>query len=67
MVRDIFPDAPTERGVKHLNELADAVNLGYNCYIAFVIAMEGIDVLFLCCEVEPDKLVIQKAICDERR
>ncbi len=34
-----FPDAPTERGVKHLRELAGAVKQGYECYIAFVIAM----------------------------
>lgn len=34
-----FPDAPTERGVKHLHELAAAVKEGYECYLAFVIAM----------------------------
>ena len=34
-----FPDAPTERGVKHLHELAGAVAKGYECYLAFVIAM----------------------------
>lgn len=34
-----FPDAPTERGVKHLQELAQAVKKGYECYLAFVIAM----------------------------
>jgi len=37
-----FPDAPTERGVKHLRELASAAGRGYECYIAFVIAMPGI-------------------------
>jgi len=37
-----FPDAPTDRGVKHLNELSKAVKEGYECYIAFVIAMPGI-------------------------
>lgn len=37
-----FPDAPTERGVKHLHELMKAVKEGYECYIAFVIAMQGI-------------------------
>lgn len=37
-----FPDAPTERGVKHLRELASAVRKGYECYIAFVIPMEGV-------------------------
>ena len=37
-----FPDAPTTRGVKHLRELAKASSLGYRCFIAFVIQMEGI-------------------------
>ncbi|MGI6748077.1 MAG: DNA/RNA nuclease SfsA [Anaerovoracaceae bacterium] len=37
-----FPDAPTERGVKHLYELAKAAEKGYECYIAFVIAMPGV-------------------------
>lgn len=37
-----FPDAPTERGVKHLHELMKAVADGYECMIAFVIAMPGI-------------------------
>lgn len=40
-----FPDAPTERGVKHLNELSGAAKEGYECYIAFVIAMEGVNVV----------------------
>lgn len=37
-----FPDAPTERGVKHLYELINAVHEGYESYIAFVIPMPGI-------------------------
>lgn len=37
-----FPDAPTQRGVKHLKELIKAKEAGYEAYIAFVIAMEGI-------------------------
>jgi sugar fermentation stimulation protein A len=37
-----FPDAPTERGVKHLEELILATQQGYSCKIAFVIQMEGI-------------------------
>ena len=37
-----FPDAPTERGVKHLHELAQAQRAGYQCAVAFVIQMEGI-------------------------
>ena len=37
-----FPDAPTERGVKHLHELAAAVNNGYRAMLAFVIQMDGV-------------------------
>ena len=36
----MFPDAPTERGIKHLNELADAVENGYEAYVFFIIQME---------------------------
>ncbi len=37
-----FPDAPTERGVKHLKELADCAGAGYGAYVLFVIQMKGI-------------------------
>ncbi|MCR4577437.1 MAG: DNA/RNA nuclease SfsA [Clostridiales bacterium] len=37
-----FPDAPTLRGARHLNELAHAVRQGYTAYLAFVIQMEGV-------------------------
>lgn len=37
-----FPDAPTERGIKHLHELSRAAKEGFICYAAFVIQMEGI-------------------------
>ena len=37
-----FPDAPTERGVKHLQELTQAQQAGVRCGVAFVIQMEGI-------------------------
>ena len=37
-----FPDAPTERGLKHIKELIKAKEMGYNPIIAFVIQMEGI-------------------------
>ena len=43
-----FPDAPTERGVKHLRELAKATKAGYKAMIAFVIQVEGV------CEVRPN-------------
>lgn len=37
-----FPDAPTERGIKHLKELEHAAKEGYRTYALFVIAMKGV-------------------------
>ncbi len=37
-----FPDAPTERGVKHLKELIKAKSAGYRAILAFVIQMDGV-------------------------
>lgn len=38
----LFPDAPTERGVKHLEELALCMGEGYQAAIVFVIQMKGV-------------------------
>lgn len=37
-----FPDAPTQRGVKHLHTLATVARAGYRAIAAFVIQMNGI-------------------------
>lgn len=37
-----FPDAPTERGVKHLKELQKAVTEGYKAYVLFVVQMSDV-------------------------
>ncbi len=37
-----FPDAPTERGVKHIRELMRCLDDGYEAYILFVIQMKGV-------------------------
>ncbi len=37
-----FPDAPTERGIKHLKELERAASEGCLAYALFVIAMKGV-------------------------
>ena len=37
-----FPDAPTERGVKHIRELITAKEEGYRAILAFVIQMDGV-------------------------
>lgn len=36
-----FPDAPTERGVKHVKELCAAKAAGYEAYVIFVVQMKG--------------------------
>ncbi len=38
----IFPDAPTERGVKHIRELCECTRDGYEAFIVFVIQMKGV-------------------------
>ena len=40
-----FPDAPTERGAKHLRELTQAVREGYGGYVLFVIQMADVKYL----------------------
>ena len=40
-----FPDAPTERGLKHILELIEATKHGYEAYIVFVIQMT--DVIYM--------------------
>ncbi len=37
----MFPDAPTERGIKHLSSLARSISEGYEAYVLFVIQMKG--------------------------
>jgi sugar fermentation stimulation protein len=37
-----FPDAPTERGAKHLRHLRQAVGEGYGAYVLFVCQMQGV-------------------------
>ncbi len=38
----MFPDAKTERGLKHVNELIQAQKQGYNAYVIFVVQMDNI-------------------------
>ena len=38
----MFPDAPSERAVKHLEELAAAKREGYRAVVLFVVQMEGV-------------------------
>lgn len=40
----LFPDAPTGRGIKHINELCDCIENGFEAYIVFIVQMR--DVLY---------------------
>ena len=85
-----FPDAPTERGLKHLHELARARQEGFLASVAFVIPMggvtkvlpnmethpafgialseaeaAGVQVLYLPCRVEEDRLEIDGAMAEQ--
>ncbi len=42
--RALFPDAPTQRGVKHLRELTACREAGYEAAVCFVLQMAGMDV-----------------------
>jgi sugar fermentation stimulation protein A len=39
----MFPDAPTQRGLKHVMELKEAVRMGYEGFIIFLVQMEGVN------------------------
>ncbi|MDO4481129.1 MAG: DNA/RNA nuclease SfsA [Bacillota bacterium] len=57
-----FPDAPTERGVKHLRELTGASKEGYDCCLGFVIQMEGINTVLPNEETHPEfKTALEEA------
>ena len=38
----MFPDAPTERGLKHVNELIGCTKDGYEAYLLFVVQMDKV-------------------------
>lgn len=40
-----FPDAPTERGIKHIRELEECCRNGYEAYLLFVVQMKGVSCL----------------------
>ena len=39
----MFPDAPTLRGLKHVNELISSIDHGYEAYVVFVVQMKDVD------------------------
>lgn len=48
-----FPDAPSERAVKHLEELIEAVEQGWEAYVFFVIQMKGVKEILPNVETHP--------------
>lgn len=38
----LFPDAPTERGIKHITDLCHAVDEGFESYLVFIIQMKDV-------------------------
>ena len=48
-----FPDAPTQRGTKHLRGLTAAVAEGYGAYVLFVIQMKNVQYLHPNDETDP--------------
>ncbi|MBP5261243.1 MAG: DNA/RNA nuclease SfsA [Clostridiales bacterium] len=49
-----FPDAPTERGVKHIRELIKAKEAGYHAILAFVIQMDGVSEVIANVDTHPE-------------
>ncbi len=49
----MFPDAPTERGAKHVSELAASIDEGYEAYLLFVVQMKGVKYFTLNDKTDP--------------
>lgn len=49
----LFPDAPTERGVKHLRELAALRRNGTDAHVLFIVQMQGVASLRANREMDP--------------
>ncbi len=49
-----FPDAPTERGVKHIRELIRAKEEGYEAILAFVIQVDGVTEVYPNTDTHPE-------------
>lgn len=48
-----FPDAPTLRGLKHVEELITAVGQGYHGYLLFLVQIPDIQVVTIAREMQP--------------
>lgn len=50
----LFPDAPSERAVKHVYELIEAVKEGYDAYIVLVIQMKDVKYFMPNAKMQPE-------------
>lgn len=50
----MFPDAPTERGARHVSELAESIGEGYEAYLFFVVQMKGVKYFALNDKTDPN-------------
>lgn len=50
----MFPDAPTQRGVKHINELVNCIEDGYKAYLLLVVQMNGVKYFTPNKDTDPD-------------
>ena len=50
----MFPDAPTERGARHVSELAESIGEGYEAYLFFVVQMKGVKYFTLNDKTDPN-------------
>ncbi|MBQ8177071.1 MAG: DNA/RNA nuclease SfsA [Oscillospiraceae bacterium] len=49
----MFPDAPTERGARHVAELSESIGEGYEAYLFFVVQMKGVKYFTLNAATDP--------------
>ena len=61
----LFPDAPTERGIKHLNELVQSLQEGYEAYVVFIIQMK--DILYFSPNYETHRAFAEALIRAEKQ
>ncbi|MFO8024739.1 DNA/RNA nuclease SfsA [Thiohalophilus sp.] len=61
----IFPDAPTERGRKHLQELAAMVREGYRAVLLLHVARDDVDRFRAAAEIDPAYAEQLAAVCQQ--
>ena len=59
-----FPDAVTSRGLKHLNELRDAIKHGYKSYLIYLVQREDCNSFQIAKDIDPD---YYKAFIDAKK